>query len=189
MASFVAIFSGSGTVRVTDMTNAGKRGKTCAQVSFNPKNWNDNSATAQLADWCHLTPEQRANITYPRCLETGSFHELIADDFDALCAELVGKADLDRVDVDVRTIRGVDAPKPKLKAGFGDWSASATDDGVSLRRYDVNEWTEISREHPNKAYEKAARVWSKVQKAASFNEASNILSAAGISLHGYCGMD
>ena len=34
MAIHVQVWTGSGTARITDMTNAGKRGKTCRRLRF-----------------------------------------------------------------------------------------------------------------------------------------------------------
>lgn len=90
-------------------------------------------------------------------------------------------------------IRGVDAPCVELTAGIdGVWSGWASEEGVSLSDHTDrhNEPAAMSRGRTNTAsYKIAAKVWGRVQSAKTMHEASEILSAAGLSMHYWCRMD
>jgi len=89
------------------------------------------------------------------------------------------------------TIRGVDAPRDPLVFNCPRWGIKADEDGISMHDDDRNnEGRMIStRQSPARAYQIAARAWSRVVLAATMHEASQILTAAGARLHYYCGMD
>lgn len=185
---------GSGTATVTDMANAGKRGKTCRVLRFN--GWGAGAARPG-------TPEDRCGgFCQGVChwLDGISLHT----DFEALRAELLARlaaytagdpeaARVYGIVVRDEQIRGVDAPAVPLTAGVpGAWSAGADETGVTIRDLDdVNEWMEItpSRQSGSEAYRRAAKVWARVRTAKTRLEASAILRAAGCKLHGYCGRD
>jgi hypothetical protein len=185
MTIHVRVWSGTGSARVTDMTNAGKRGKACRVLRF--------------SGWMPFGGEEFHQRCRDLCAQVLSYVQAQpADaDFDPVAArvrEIVQASGLPEHAVAVydETIRGIDAPRPVLTAGVsGKWSASASEDGVSLRQLDdVNEWTEITHgQTPARAYDLAANVWPKVQAARTQVEASDILGAAGVRLHGYCGLD
>lgn len=184
MAIHVKVYSGSGNGTITDMANAGKRGKTCRTLTFL-------GDAAAVIDRLCTTPEQRAARGGCYALECRPVNEVRPDDFDAVCGEVRAAAHPTTRLIDGE-IRGVDAPRPVLTAGVaGKWSAGADETGVSLHDLDdVNQWTEITfKQSPAKAYELARKVWDRVKAAATRYEASNILTAAGCRLHGYCAMD
>jgi hypothetical protein len=186
----VRTWTGSGTASVIDMTNAGKRGKTCRMIRFS--GWVNFGA----AD----SPEGRVSQFSSQVIHWLNGISLHAD-FDEIHAELFAKVAAFKADGNAlassvhvydETIRGVDAPKVELLAGVGGlWSASADENGVHIRDLaDVNEWTEItSSQSTAQAYKLAAKVWPKVQAAKTRRDASEILRAAGCRLHGFCGMD
>lgn len=199
MAIHVQMWMGSGNARVTDMTNAGKRGKFCRALRIQGTNGGSSWTGAKLA----------ADYTYEAVHVLRRLPEFV-DDFTPFTAA----ADFDRVmesisaiaaialsagvsphslDVAEEMIKGIRAPRPVLTAGrSGLWSARADIGGIHLRKLDdVNEWTEItpSSQSSARAYEIAARVWPSVQAAISMHAASDILSRAGARLHGYCAMD
>ncbi len=193
MPIYVQIWSGSGNGRVTDMTNAGKRGKTCRVLTFL-------GDCASVIDWLCTTADERAARGGCYALACHPVHEARPDDFDRVAAEVRALAG-PSCDVEEREIRGVDAPRPKLTAGgtvvgtdgiSRRWSAEADHEGIHLRELDdVNEWTEItsSKQKNAQAYTLASRVWEQVRAAPDRYSASKILAAAGCKLHGFCAMD
>lgn len=182
---YVRIWSGSGNGHIVDMTHAGKRGKRCRKLTFL-------GDAARVIDFLCTTPEQRAARGDCYALECRPVHETRPDDFDAVC-EAIRAVAVPETRLFEEEIRGIDAPRPTLTAGVpGLWSADADESGVSLQELnDPNQWTEItgSRQTPAKAYELARKVWPAVERAKTRKEASDILHAAGVRLHGYCAMD
>jgi hypothetical protein len=89
------------------------------------------------------------------------------------------------------TVKGVDAPRPKLTAGVPDvWAARSDEHGTWVERLDdTNNWTQTSRGKAGAAYDKVAKVWDKVKAAKTFAEVVALFEAAGLDLRGYCGMD
>lgn len=187
MTIHVRVWTGAGSARVVEMTNAGKRGKMCRMVRFSGWSPCGGDETAQrssrlCADVLHfLTVTVNAESNY----------DLVADgirQFVRAAALPEGMAS-----VHDEEIRGIDAPREPLRAGIeGLWSASADEEGVHLRDLkDVNEWTEItsSKQTNAKAYELAVKVWDRVKEAKTRYEASTILHDAGCKLHGFCGLD
>ena len=177
--------------RITDMTNAGKRGKRCRVLRF--------------AGWRpHVGCDDRtsdAAKSHSLCFEMMRFTASVRPDasFDDVCAaarSLVSAAGLPEsyARLDVEEIRGVDAPRPRLVAGVdGKWSASADIRGVSIND-DADRFNEpcVITRHTQKAtaaYEIAARVWDRVKAAATFGEAWSILTNAGWKGHYYCRVD
>jgi hypothetical protein len=179
----------SGSARIVCMANAGLRGKRCRVLRLS--GWLVSapmSDEARLAsDWTRrlldlidkLGPADPFEMARDRLLEL----------LEQARAEGVRSGVLDLYD---ETIRGVDAPRPRLTAGVaGVWSASADEDGVCLRSLnDPNEWTEITHDQTGAAaYAAAAKVWEQMQHAKTRREASDMLHAAGCRLHGFCAMD
>ena len=190
----VRTWPGSGTATVTEMVNAGKRGKTCRTLRFGgwrPGYAAGGSPEARCGDFC-------GGVCH--WLATLSLHT----DFEAVRDELRGRLETYRaadpsaalafgVSLAEHETRGVDAPKVELTAGVeGVWSAIASGEGVTIHALDdVNEWTEItpSRQHANVAYRCAAKVWADVRRAKGRHEVRAILEAAGCKFHGFCGRD
>ncbi len=185
-------WSGSGSARVTDMTFAGKRGKTCQVLTVHGEGsrWIEPSRT-----------EQRKAMDY-----TTEIHELIKSSavessFEEIQKQVTSVIDRARADgvgenwlsLESRTIRGVDAPKPKLVIDADGFSACADDDGITINdKRDLNNEPSMITRHDqakNAAYAIAAKVWEKVKSAKTFSEAGNILSGAGAKLHYYCRVD
>lgn len=183
---------GSGCARVTDMANAGKRGKTCRTIRVSGVSWDH---------WVGKgDPVKEAAIQYTR--EMMYFVENLPDssEFDAVRSNLLRIVDLARVAgvaeglvaIYDEEIKGISAPRPVLSAGVeGVWSASADEGGIRMHALnDVNEWSEITHGQTNaRAYEIARKVWVQVSEAKTLHEASTVLRNAGAKLHGYCGMD
>jgi hypothetical protein len=195
MATHVRTWPGSGCITLTDMANAGKRGRTCRTVRLSVPSW---------GGWAHrlncdgYDAARECAESLAATLAPGT----VAADFDDVAgvalfevakARAAG-ANAALVEAHDGTIRGVDAPREPLTAGVeGVWSAEATEGGVTLRDLrDVNQWTEItpsSKQTAARAYELARKVWGRVAVAPTRYEASKILTAAGCKLHGFCGMD
>ena len=178
----------SGTFTLTDMTNAGKRGKVCRTLRFSGGHacWSDgvgNLAAHHSLQIISMVEEAVATETFD------TIRERVRD--------MVATARSEGVPADYLTsydekVRGIDAPRLTLTAGVdGVWSASADDDGVSLADLnDVNEWRECTHgQAETRAYDLARKVWGQVQAATTRHEASRILREAGCKLHGYCGLD
>jgi hypothetical protein len=191
MAIHVRTWSGSRSATITEMTNAGRRGKRCRVLRIEGcagDPWSSDEP------WAKAVRHSQAIL--------GEVARYGAEcDFDVVAARvgyLVGRAREEGVPEGhlgsrVESIRGIDAPRAVLTAGVeGKWSASIDENGVHLRDLnDVNEWTEITAHGQSRAeaYRLAASVWAKVEAATTRRDASHILSAAGCRLHGYCAMD
>lgn len=186
----VRIWTGTGTARVTDMTNAGRRGKTCRVLRFSGcqsiLSMPDSIPAAELTD------EVLGRL---QGLDEGT------TSFDSVATLLTNAVDHARsagitehwfaVHED-QPIRSVDAPKPELTAGNDKWSGQADADGIRLKdltdRY--NEPCEItSGQTAAQAYKLAAKVWPQVQQAQTMHEASKVLREAGCKLHYFCAVD
>ena len=184
--SHVRTWSGARSALVTDMTNAGKRGKTCRQLHV-AEPWRHYSSGQTLpqgwGDWLDLFSRLEA-------LEKGTGEESYEDIALLVRAACAGCPEIKH---DEREVRGVDAPRPLLTAGLeGVWSGSADEGGIHLR--DLvdrnNEPTAITHDQTNaRAYELARKVWDGVKLARTMGEASDILSAAGCRLHYFCAVD
>lgn len=198
------MFSGSGSFRLIDMENAGKRGKTCKVLRFNGYPWDlEHSKTA--------TEPQKAAARWSRAIYYRVFdlagvdctyqHDLSIplslSDVAGHVNDMVHRAAIEigngtELVVYEDSIKGVDAPVEPLGAGVpGKWSAQATNRGISMRQLDdVNEWSEITHgQTGNAAYRIARKVWDQVMKCATLREAREILESAGARLHGYCALD
>lgn len=186
----VDVWSGSRTARITDMTNAGKRGKTCRVVSFDCYDGDG----AHVIDRLCATPEQVKAREGKQAwvLESGPVHEVREGSFDELIASLRPLVK-NPSNVHEYEIKGIRAPRPILTHGVeGVFSACANESGVSLSDLnDPNEWREATdhRQSEARAYELAAKVWDRVKQAKTMREASAILRDAGCRLHGWCGRD
>ena len=195
MATHIRTWPGSGCITLTDMTNAGKRGRTCRTLRLSVPSWGQwehrlNCEGYDAARQC--AAELVATLT-PGTVAT-DFDDAAGLALFAVAKARAAGANSALVESHDGEVRGVDAPKPVLTAGVdGVWSASAGDDGVCLRDLvDVNQWTEItpsSKQTAARAYELARKVWDRVAVAPTRYEASKVLAAAGCKLHGFCGMD
>lgn len=186
---------------ITDMENAGKRGKRCRVLRFS--GWRPHVG-------CNDSTSEAAR-SFTLCWEMQRFAQSVRDelangdgvpggatfdDVHAAARSLVDAARLPehcaRLYVDV--IRGIDAPRPILTAGVeGKWSARADIGGVSVND-DADRFNEpcvITRSEQTKAsaYAIAAKVWDRVKAAATFGEAWAILTNAGWKGHYYCRVD
>ena len=193
MQIHVRLWTGCRQVRITAMSNAGKRGKKCRTLSYlgTEEPLRLPSPESSLA-WEHSERIYQALASLD--CETTSF-----DDAVALVTDLVEQARLAGVSETwlrffQNEVRGIDAPKLELTAGIpGKWSGTASEDGIRLHDLadPYNEWTEVT--HPRqtnaRAYEIAARVWPQVQTARSVHEAACVLREAGADLHGFCAVD
>lgn len=184
----VRTWSGSCTATITDMTNAGKRGKRCRTLRFSGPPWNGGSDLQKLA-------AQRGRTIYYEIENlNGETFDEAADKIRGLVAEARAEGIPEGyIAVYDKEIRGVDAPVPVLTHCIEDvFSVKADNSGVCLSALNdpYNEWTEItSRQKAGQAYRLAAKVWSEVQACKTLSEASGVLRNAGCKLHGYCAMD
>jgi hypothetical protein len=197
----VQVWCGSACARITDMTNAGKRGKLCETLRFSGAPWSHGS---------HLNPLQQLALDHTSAIvaflrlmapqaENGG--ELVDFAFSAVRDSLRAKVATARthgvpegyVALYEESIKGIKAPRQVLTAGVaGVWGGHADEDGISLSDLkDPNMWREITHHDQSRAraYEIAAKVWPQVQQAKTLHDAAEILRAAGARLHGYCGMD
>lgn len=192
MAIHIQTWTGTNSARITDMTDAGRRGCRCRVLRFQGAPW--------YAGPCE-TPEQvaarewtgriMAEIVFLRG-EPANFDRTAHAIRELMEAARAAGALSCYLSLSDESIRAIDAPRVPLTAGVaGHWSAGADETGISLRQLDdVNEWSEITHDQsPARAYAIAAKVWARVQSAATLREASAILCAAGARLHGYCAMD
>jgi hypothetical protein len=183
----VQTWTGSGSIRITDMTLAHKRGKRCRTIhcsGWMPDSWEEphktyRDTTLGLLRWAESIDR------------AASFDDVAAE----LRRQVTAAALPDHVvTISEEDIRAIDAPRPVLTAGVpGKWSASADESGVIIDEdADQNNMPCMITPHDQtkaRAYELAAKVWDKVKLAATFSEAGDILGAAGCKLHYYCRMD
>jgi hypothetical protein len=171
MNAHVQIWTGSKSAEITDMTNAGKRGKYCAQTrAYFPGRDDDGGSLLGYLS-------QPENVARP-------YAEIVAGIAALNCAGL---------NIEETQIKGIHAPRETLKAGKdGIWSASAGTEGLYLADLTdhYNEPRMItSRQTAAEAYRRASAVWPRVILAATLLEVRNILEGAGCRLHYYCAMD
>lgn len=194
-------WTGDNSATITDMANAGKRGKVCQRFHLQGYHYHGSREDAQA-----MASERGifAIAGYVAKLAGKKFGDAIDVVIDGDYAEVV--AEISRMAAEAKAngayswafnshadeIKGIDAPKPKLVAGNDKFSASADNDGIHIADHTdkYNEPREITHNQTNaKAYAIAAKVWDQVKAAADFRQASQILSAAGARLHYYCAMD
>jgi len=197
------LWTGSRSARITDMTNAGKRGKVCRILRVSGTPW-------QPGNYANLTTDQQNALDWSDrvfsacyvisrgCDSDGQILHLEFDQVTAPIRALVTEARASGIPEWAcaaydETCKGIHAPRPILTAGVsGKWGASANETGISLRQYDdVNEWSQITPHDQTgpRAYELAAKVWDRVKACDKMSQAADILQAAGCRLHGYCAMD
>lgn len=193
----VQIWHGAGNARVTDMTNAGKRGKTCQALRV-MGHFGSYAQAEQANNYTHElfhVLSQLPNFVdmftpFTTDADFGVVREALQR--VVVAARNAGVPEF-AVDTHDETIKGIHAPVPVLSAGVaGKWAASADISGVRLRQLDdINEWCEITHhdQKGTRAYELAARVWLRVNACATLRDAAAVLREAGCKLHGYCGMD
>ena len=193
MTIHVRTWTGGCSARITDMTNAGKRGKKCAVLRFNGVQWGHGVGTED---------QQRAKEV------STQIFDCIAKLLDAspTCDFATAAGIVEAMVADARSqgipesyiglyreeIRGIDAPVEPLEAKGDGWHATADENGVTVddTRDQFNEPCMITtRQKNSQAYRIARKVWDRVMKAASFHEAGDILRDAGCKLHYYCRMD
>jgi hypothetical protein len=189
MPVHIQIWTGARNARITDMTNAGKRGKTCRVMRF---------SGCDMIGWTHES-HRAAELTDE---VLGRLEGIDPDtNFEDVAAMLENAAEY-ALDSGITTgwfavheddpIRAIDAPKPELTAGNDKWSGRLDNEGVHLRDLTDrnNEPCECTYGQTGaQAYKLAVKVWHKVQAAGTMHEASEILSAAGCKLHYWCSVD
>lgn len=189
MPIHIQIWTGSRSARVTDMTNASKRGKTCRVLRFSGCDLIASMPESHRG--AELTDEMLGRL---EGIDAGT-------DFDAV-AELLNNAAQHARDCEVSEhwfrvceddpIRAIDAPKPKLEAGNDKWTGWADNEGIHLR-----DWTDrfnepcacTFKQTASKAYSLASKVWGKVKEAETMHAASEVLREAGCKLHHWCAVD
>lgn len=185
MAIDIQVWRGSGSATITDMENAGKRGKTCRTFRF--------SGLAGGMTW--------SGPLYVRAAElTAQVLAMLEPDFDTAVAMVEAVVDQalaegigdGLIGGTLDEIRGVDAPVPELTAGNGKWSASADRDGLHLRdltdHYNDPAMCTFKQSKPQ-AYKLAAKVWDQLAACETMHDASEVLLAAGCKLHYWCMVD
>jgi hypothetical protein len=184
----VQTWSGGGSLRITEMVNAGKAGKRCRILGF--RGWLNTGTTeeAQRAHTLAVVARDWANR-----LDTSTTLEDAETALRALVAEFAPLPAY-ACEIYVDDIRGVDAPRPKLTAGVdGKWSASADENGVFVSE-DADSYNEPAMCTPSsqsnaRAYQLAAKVWGQVEQCQTFSQVGNVLRDAGCKLHYWCRMD
>jgi hypothetical protein len=182
-------WTGGPSFRITDMTNAGKRGKTCRTFSWQGCRYNGavTMETQKYADADSASLQTEVLID-------GFKPEM---DFDEAVKAIQATMEKYPAEAFISThtgeIKGIEAPRQKLTAGIeGVWSGSADENGISLADLTDrnNEPREITHDQSHaKAYDLARRVWLRVMQARTMHEAAEILQGAGCKLHYYCAMD
>lgn len=192
MPIHVQVWSGACNARVTDMTNAGKRGKTCRVLRFSGSPTLGYHPNETLIAAHEFTVDLLGRLSGLDTTETT--FEQVAE----LLANAVASARQDGITdawlsfCEDQPIRAIDAPKPELHAGNEKWSGRLDNDGVHLRDLTdkFNEPCECTHgQTGTKAYKLATKVWGKVKEAETMHEASEILRAAGCRLHYWCAID
>ena len=167
-ATHVQVWTGSLCARVTEMVNAGKRGKTCRMLRLTTVGYiNNMPGYGEVLHFFNETAEKLAGESY--------------EDIRLLCRALAGVCE--GFTFHEETIRGVDAPKLVLTAGVaGKWSASASADGITVSdlRDTINEPKSItpSSQSEAQAYKLAAKVWAKVTEAKTYGQAVDVLPSS-----------
>lgn len=192
MAIDIQVWRGSGSATITDMENAGKRGKTCRTFRF--------SGLAGGMAWSGQPYIRAAEFTAQvlAMLEPGK--PIYGQNFDTAVAMVEAVVDQARAEGigdgliggTLDEIRGVDAPVPELTAGNGKWSGKADRDGVFLRDLtDQNNDPAMCtfKQSHSQAYRLAAKVWDRLATCETMHEASDVLSKAGVKLHYWCMID
>lgn len=191
MSIHVRTWPGSSTARITDMTNAGKRGKQCSVLRFSGAPWSPrlsglNSEQDKAAEW-----------TQAIC---GRIERLNGESYEEAAATITGMVAEARadgvpatyVDCHEEEIKGIHAPKARLSHGTAAWSISADENGISLSdltdEYNEPAMITIEQSRP-RAYEIAKKCWAELVNAKSMSEAADILTGEGARLHYYCRVD
>jgi len=190
----VKTWNGGCSARITDMTNAGKRGKTCRVLSFRGCPWDSWSGD----DLQKQSKQVSNNVMH---VIEGLLPASPTCDFDTAAGMIEAMIDKARAEGIPESyvaayraeIRGVDAPVEKLTASGEGWSASADENGISIddEKDQCNLPCMITshKQKDSEAYRLAVKVWDQVKTATSFNNVGDILSAAGCRLHYFCRMD
>ena len=191
MTIHVQIWTGACNARITDMTNAGKRGKTCRTMRFSGTSTTYCCHNPAWSTAAEMTNDILGRLTgLPEDADFDAAAELLRNAVEAARAEGVND-DFISLHED-EPIRGVDAPVEKLEASGDGWRATADENGVTIddTRDQFNEPCMITtRQKNSQAYRIARKVWDRVMKAASFHEVGDILRDAGCRLHYYCRVD
>jgi hypothetical protein len=200
-------WTGDGSVTVTDMANAGKRGKVCQSFHFQGFHYYGGSQ-----DPAHKASERgRLDVAFYIARLVGkdpnaAIDDVVEADYAAVVAEISRMAAEAKAAgayswaLNVRSdeIKGINAPKPKLVVVSKKWSARADNDGIHIADLvDHNNEPRMitpSGQTNAKAYEIAAKVWPQVVALAAdenstMYRAGDIFGAAGAKLHSYCAMD
>lgn len=184
----VRTWSGSCGVRITDMANAGKRGKKCQTFHFSgwscTNNSNDDQRTARLLT---LNVVDFADRIDP----TATSFESAVSQIESLITG--AKLPSQMVTTYRNEIRGIDAPRIRLEIRTEKWTATADETGICLCDLtDHNNEPRMITGHGQssvRAYDIAKKVWSNLFTAQTMYQAGNILSSAGCDLHSFCAMD
>lgn len=200
-------WTGTGSVRVIDMTNAGKRGKRCEAIHYQGQRWG--RLQSQMSEAEKASEKGSLAIEfYVARLAGKTPNDSINMVIDADYAEVAGTikamvaearaagAETWAINAYDEVIRGVDAPVAPLSASSAKVSVSADESGISIRDLvDANNWPAMIsiRQSEQQAYRYAAKVWPAVVEAvaqgAGMYAIGDILSNAGCNLHSYCMMD
>jgi hypothetical protein len=198
-------WTGSESVAVVDMANAGKRGKTCRSFHFSgPGYYGAPDAVKQVG---YKIVSMILKLAGKSWANNDHVEEVIDGDYDAVLAsvrQIIADAAAAGVDPSAfniyeRVMKGINAPKPKLQVVSDKWSARVDDSGICLADLvDANNEprmiTPSHRQTHAKAYAIAAKVWPKLvalaaDKNSTMHRAGDVLGEAGAKLHYYCAMD
>jgi hypothetical protein len=169
-----AVLSGT----VTEMANAGRRGKVCRVLELSASGVYDaNPRRGEVGNFfSNVLGGLSGEESYDDVL-------LVARALKDLCPEFGLRETV---------IRGIDAPRPELRAVVeGAWSARLDDDGLTVRclRDAINEPTSYSTSSKSRTHEVASRVWPALERQATYSQACRLLSDAGIKIKSYCAVD
>lgn len=187
------IWSGSRSARITDMINAGKRGKLCRVLRVSGAPW-DVGVSKDSTESSAVHYSQQILLAVERLDPSTPFDDARQSLLAVLAEARNAGVPEDYVNIYDESCRGVDAPREKLThCVSGVFSCGADETGIRLHSLNDphNDWTEITpcKQSGPRAYDLAHKVWDQVQQCATLREASDVLRRAGCKLHGYCAID
>jgi len=173
----VDIFNSS--ARVTDMTDAHKRGKSCNRFSLSC--WSGSDRAFSLFHDAKrflesLAPDSSFEDAYRGC-------KAIADGYALPSNEAA---------LEIGSIRAIDAPREVLSHRSDRWSIRVDGSGIS-----ISDLTDLhneprcitSRQTGGAAYAIAKRLWPRLTECGTMGQASSLLMEHGAKLHSYCAVD
>lgn len=188
-------YVGSGVLRVVDLRNAHRRGRRCdvLRVRYDLQGCQEEHERAACHELAWFIQSQlNARMSYASVLHQIRRilrdHGLNDEPYEPQPRDHGPRGPVWYV---LESIRGVDAPLPRLSISHDAWSLSADERGVLILDHSdrFNEPAEMNRGHNGKAYQAVKKHFAALKAAPSMSAAARILSDAGIPMHYWCRMD